>query len=229
MSFQTPITIKKAIDNISSQKYLLPAIQREFVWDTDQITRLFDSLMRGYPINSFLLWQIKDENKYKFQFYKFLQIYRQRYNTHNPEAYVEGLTDIQAVLDGQQRLTSLYIGLAGTYAYKRRRVWWANNDYVLPPRRLFLNISKESSSTDMVYDFLFRREKDSKLETDLPFHIDARGKYWFLVGRILDFENREELDEFLDYCDFKDGGKFAKRTLRRLWDVIHKDNLTHYA
>jgi uncharacterized protein with ParB-like and HNH nuclease domain len=46
MAFQTPITVKEAIGNIYAKKYLLPAIQREVVWDTAQIERLFDSLMR---------------------------------------------------------------------------------------------------------------------------------------------------------------------------------------
>jgi type II secretory pathway component PulF len=44
---------------IQDQEYVLPAIQREFTWSTDQVTALFDSLMRGYPIGSFLFWQVK--------------------------------------------------------------------------------------------------------------------------------------------------------------------------
>jgi uncharacterized protein with ParB-like and HNH nuclease domain len=49
MAFVEPITIKDAIDNIHRKNYLLPAIQREFVWSTDQIETLFDSLMRDCP------------------------------------------------------------------------------------------------------------------------------------------------------------------------------------
>lgn len=228
MAFQVPITIEKVITNIRTQKYLLPAIQREFVWSTNQITRLFDSIMRDYPINSFLFWQIDDKNKNKFQFYHFLQKYRQRYDTHNPEASVNGLTDIQAVLDGQQRLTSLYVGLTGTYAYKRRRVWWANNDKVLPPRRLFLNISRESKEQDMVYDFQWLREKNTLLELDKPYHISQNGSYWFLAGRILDFKNNEDLDDFLDDNDFGKASKFARHTLRRFRNVIHEKPLINY-
>ncbi|MEM5768758.1 MAG: DUF262 domain-containing protein, partial [Bacillota bacterium] len=52
MAFQTPLTISDIITKIHAKKYLLPSIQREFVWDTDQITMLFDSLMRDYPINA---------------------------------------------------------------------------------------------------------------------------------------------------------------------------------
>lgn len=54
MSFQTPITVKEAIKKIQEGKYLLPAIQREFVWKSEQIENLFDSLMNDYPIGSFL-------------------------------------------------------------------------------------------------------------------------------------------------------------------------------
>ena len=52
MSFQTPLTINEVITKIHAKKYLLPSIQREFVWDTNQIIMLFDSLMRDYPINA---------------------------------------------------------------------------------------------------------------------------------------------------------------------------------
>ena len=58
MSFQTPLTIKDTIDNIRSRRYLLPSIQRELVWSTDRIERLFDSLLSGYPIGSFLFWEV---------------------------------------------------------------------------------------------------------------------------------------------------------------------------
>lgn len=47
--FQPAVPVAKVLQGIHSSEYVLPAIQREFVWETDQITRLFDSLMRGYP------------------------------------------------------------------------------------------------------------------------------------------------------------------------------------
>ena len=58
MSFQTPLTIDEVIEGIHTKKYLLPSIQREFVWSPEQIKMLFDSLMRDYPINSFLFWKV---------------------------------------------------------------------------------------------------------------------------------------------------------------------------
>ena len=66
MGFKTPVTIKSMIQGIQANAYVLPAIQREFVWDATQIERLFDSLMRQYPIGSFLFWQIEEKNVSKF-------------------------------------------------------------------------------------------------------------------------------------------------------------------
>jgi len=48
MAFQTPITIKEAVENIHRKKYLLPSIQREVVWCCDQIERLFWNLLGCY-------------------------------------------------------------------------------------------------------------------------------------------------------------------------------------
>ena len=56
MTFQPAVTVEKILGQIHQKKYLLIAIQREFVWSPDQVRTLFDSLMRGYPIGSFLLW-----------------------------------------------------------------------------------------------------------------------------------------------------------------------------
>ena len=45
MSYQTPVTIAHTLDQVEKRKIVLPAIQREFVWQPDQIYKLFDSLM----------------------------------------------------------------------------------------------------------------------------------------------------------------------------------------
>ena len=57
--YQSGLTIKDALDAMSRNIYVLPAIQREFVWKPDQICRLFDSLMQGYPFGTFLFWKVE--------------------------------------------------------------------------------------------------------------------------------------------------------------------------
>nr|WP_282756018.1 DUF262 domain-containing protein [Desulfuromonas thiophila] len=55
--YEKAITIEKAINQIVNRRYLLPAIQRKFTWSSSQICVLFDSIMRGYPINTFMFWE----------------------------------------------------------------------------------------------------------------------------------------------------------------------------
>ncbi|GAA7147835.1 hypothetical protein ID0397_09750 [Helicobacter pylori] len=92
--------------------------------DEKKIEQLFDSILRGYPIGSFLFWKLQkediaksdeqDEKKLNFQLYQFITNYDER-KPHNEKIYIEQIThdDLSIVLDGQQRLTSLYIGLKG--------------------------------------------------------------------------------------------------------------------
>jgi Protein of unknown function DUF262 len=77
MSFQAPITIRKALEGIDNKRYFLPAIQREFVWETAQIEQLFDSVLRGYPIGSFLFWLVSPQNSKEYEFYEFIRDYHE--------------------------------------------------------------------------------------------------------------------------------------------------------
>lgn len=107
-SYQTALTIAEIMNGIEGKKYLLPSIQREFVWDQRQIETLFDSLMRDYPINSFLFWEVPESKMDQFRFYEFLKDYHQKDHRHNPVADTRGFHGLTAILDGQQRMTSLY-------------------------------------------------------------------------------------------------------------------------
>src|SRR4051794_20009975 len=99
MPFQTPITIAKALDRVHRHGYVLPAIQREFVWSTMQIARLFDSLMRGYPVGSFLFWSVQKEKCRDYTFYDFVRDYHERDAPHCPQLNLTGEESVVAVLD----------------------------------------------------------------------------------------------------------------------------------
>ncbi len=53
MAYESPLTIAEVVKDISANKYVLPSIQREFVWSTSQIEKLFDSVMQDYPFEHF--------------------------------------------------------------------------------------------------------------------------------------------------------------------------------
>ncbi|SIO07396.1 Protein of unknown function DUF262 [Sulfurivirga caldicuralii] len=226
MSFQTPITVKEAVENIHAKKYLLPAIQREVVWEVDQITRLFDSLMRDYPIGSFLFWHVEKKNVGQYQFYEFVRDYHERNMCHNPKADVSGEDDITAILDGQQRLTSLYLGLKGSYAYKEPRKRW-DNPRAYPVRRLYINLlgpKKNGDETDMVYDFAFLTDEEASTDGDDVF--------WFKVGEVLNLKEHWEVNDYLISHELaqkpQDQARFANRTLFKLWSVVHEAKVINY-
>jgi uncharacterized protein with ParB-like and HNH nuclease domain len=224
MSFQTPITIKEAVENIENNKFLLPAIQREFVWSHAKIEWLFDSIMRNYPISSFLFWQVEGETKKGYRFYKFINEYREGYKTHNEEISTDGINDFQAVLDGQQRLTSIYIGLKGSYGYKTYRRKWENTEHSIPTRHLYLNISNELKDEEdgRIYEFKFLKKDDTK-EKDI--FIDNKSIIWFKIGKVLELQNLSSFNRFIREYEFDD---FAIDTLSRLQEVIHSDRLINY-
>ncbi len=223
MAFVEPITIKEAVDSVHKKIYLLPAIQREFVWGTDQIERLFDSLMRDYPISSFLFWEVEKENIKNFQFYEFVREYHERDNTHNPKADISGENGITAILDGQQRLTSLYIGLKGSYSYKLPRKRW-DNDTAFPKRKLCLNLLSQSEDTDFIYDFKFLTKNECQQSDGDHF--------WFIVGDILDLEKPADINKYL----IKNGllkveenkAEFANEVLYKLWEIVHKNKSINF-
>lgn len=226
MSFQTPITIKEAVENIHTKKYLLPAIQREVVWDVDQIGRLFDSLMRDYPIGSFLFWHVEKKNTDKYQFYEFVREFHEKDNCHNPKADVSGEDDITGILDGQQRLTSLYIGLRGSYAYKEPRKRW-ENPLAFPKRRLYLNLlsaKKNGDETDMKYDFTFLTDEEAGQKNEDVF--------WFRVGDILDIKNQAAVNKYLINNKLlskpENLADFANESLFKLWSIVHESRIINY-
>ena len=179
--YQAGGTIKGLLDKVAEQEYLLPAIQREFVWKPEQICRLFDSLLQDYPFGTFLFWKIKPENREKYQFYQFMQHYHERDNYHCENVSKLPDREFTAVLDGQQRITALNIGLRGSFAWKLNGKWWSNDD-AFPVRYLYLNLLGEPNlETGSKYQFEFLTEDRGSIISD--------SEYWFKVARIMNEGN----------------------------------------
>lgn len=202
-----PDTVAATMGHINGN-YFLPAIQREFVWTPEKVVQLFDSLMRGYPISSFLFWELKPENRDRWQVYRFVQDATSG-GTHNDLASTDGVQQLTLVLDGQQRLTAILIGLKGTYTikkkYKRKK-----SEHAWSKRRLYLNLLKnpktveEDGGQGVRYGFEFHE--------DIP--PDDKDHRWIKVGRILDFDNDDAFDRFKDEEEEKLPGDVTKDTIR---------------
>lgn len=220
--FQPAITINEAMQRIKNDEYLLPAFQREYVWEGWQIEELFDSLMRGYPISSMLFWEVRDESKTAWKFYRFLKFYREKHNMHNELVDTKQHKDFKAILDGQQRLTSLYIALFGHYDEGIRKTKWQseNDDRWFYISSLYFNLtqSKEPENPNVEYEFLWLDKKETKEQDIYIDKYEDRDKQkqeqkWFKcsaiysIGDINDIINFSQKNNFTDderkrLCDF---------------------------
>ncbi|NHB23140.1 DUF262 domain-containing protein [Helicobacter pylori] len=202
-------SIKEVVDELNV-RYFLPDIQREYVWlkkaDEKKIEQLFDSILRGYPIGSFLFWKLQkediaksdeqDSDKLNFQLYQFITNYDER-KPHNEKIRIEQIRrdDLYIVLDGQQRLSSLYIGLKGTRTLKKKNAK-INNPNAYEEKRLYLNLKHQPNmdNPEDNYEFEFHAKKP---END-------KKHWWFKVGDIL------ELESVWDYAQEHDLGDRLK-------------------
>lgn len=225
--FQSPITIHQAIERIRKNEFLLPAFQREFVWKPHQIERLFDSLMQGYPISSMLFWKVKGNTKTDFRFYQFLKEYIEYHKIHNDLIATNGVNDFHAILDGQQRLTALYIGLCGSYAYKEYKRAYAYSERSYPTRHLYFNISSifTEEESDRLYKFTFLDKVETKGK---EIFIDKKNEIWFKVGIILDLHSNSDRD-LDDFAEEYQLSRESKKLLKKLEGIIYdKPNINYY-
>src|ERR1700689_91323 len=102
---QTPVLLQPDNHNkkyealfveIDTGQIKLPMFQREFVWDKEQSSKLIDSILKGFPIGTFIFWKTREE----------LRSYKEVGNHKLPEMPKGDY--VQYILDGQQRVTSLY-------------------------------------------------------------------------------------------------------------------------
>ncbi len=214
-------TIAAALEKIQRKSYVLPAIQREFVWKPEQIERLFDSLMQGYPFGTFLFWTVKPETSGNFKFYDFVLHYHQRDAAHCPELPTLHDQTVTAVLDGQQRLTALNIGLRGSMAMKLPSKWWTNPD-AFPKRTLRLNLlaSLEPDEDGIVYDFRFL--DDAQVER-------SEEAFWYNVPDIMAVNDVTDLNDWLVDAGLSgEQFKSAFRMLTKLYHVVKTNQLMYY-
>lgn len=226
--YQSGLTIKDALEAVSKNHYVLPAIQREFVWKPEQICRLFDSLMQGYPFGTFLFWKVEPEKSSDFKFFGFVQNFHERDAAHCPELGTLPNRELTAVLDGQQRLTALNIGLRGSMSIKEPNKWRTNPN-AFPKRTLHIDLMALRGDDGEGEAYRFRFLEAQKAAADDQ-------AMWYPVPDILTMPNVAKLSQWLY-------GKMAARniaadsaifnrasdTLHQLFQVVHVvPNLTFY-
>lgn len=133
------MTIRTLIQMVDDTELVLPAMQRPFVWQADRILSLLDSLMRLFPLGSLLVWDTQQAQRYR-------PFIKNAYTDDKEITNFPTAADtrrLHYVLDGQQRLTSLYLALCGS----------------LDGRRVYLDVLSGSAANkdpgDTYYHFRF--------------------------------------------------------------------------
>ncbi len=137
------MSIVSLLNQVKNNEIVLPATQRQFVWSEKQILKLLDSIMRGYSIGITLIWETYEN----IQFREFVS----DYSGDNLLAFLNNTRKrkIKLVLDGQQRLQSLFIALYGS----------------LDGRNLYFDILSGNNNDDLsepIYLFYFGAEDESR-------------------------------------------------------------------
>jgi uncharacterized protein with ParB-like and HNH nuclease domain len=187
-------TIRKIVGFLNNSDedggFWLPNIQRPFVWSEEQICRLFDSILREYPISTLLIWKTTSGIRRR----KFIDNWH--CSLRLSDFYVpEDMKKKSLVLDGQQRLQSLFIGLCGSYEGKELYFDVLSGEVATPDdikyRFDFRQVSSASFPwvrfKDLVFTALRQREVIDQIKTH--------------AGRELTKEEEDKLDDHLDLID----------------------------
>lgn len=110
--------IQELLDSIAKSDLVLPEFQREYVWTKERAKQLMVSLLKDYPVGSLLLWKTANPPELK-----------------NIKKLPEHLGTISVILDGQQRLTALFLMISGTVP-----PFYKDNEIEYDPRDLYFNI-----------------------------------------------------------------------------------------
>ncbi len=168
-------SIAEVVEGINN-KYFLPDIQRDFVWDPEQVYALFDSIMRDYPISTFLFWR-QNGNYLQKESIKKLEFVKTSKETNRENLEVDSAKEYFLILDGQQRLTTFFLVLKGSYILRKK------------PYDLYFNILSgvEEKETGVLYEFRFFN-KDKGVSFSEEDGDSKTSKIWYKIKNIYDID-----------------------------------------
>lgn len=225
------ISIYEALQNIKDGKYVMPAFQRQYVWSMEQIEKLWDSILLDYPIATFLFWHVYDENvTWDTYFCNFLsevtfdsrkQADSVNYQLSNIDVKI---TDT-AVLDGQQRLTSLFLSLLGNAFIRQKHARKTNGGGIVTKLLIELNKNKltvdEEEYNSKKYDIKFS-EKVGKLS---PTQFEIKS----IMNK--KFQNETTKHQAIEAAIVNvpaDSKEYAREILNKLYNKIFVEKLIRF-
>ena len=225
------ITINEALENIKNGKYVMPAFQRQYVWSMEQIEKLWDSILLDYPISTFLFWHVDDDNvTWDTYFCNFLtsatfDSRKQSDSVNYDLVSIDVKTTDTAILDGQQRLTSLYLSLFGDAYIRQKYARKKNTGGIVT--KLLIELNKHKLTVD-------EEEYNSK-KHDIKFS-EKLGKLsptQFEIRKIFDekFQNENTREAAIEEAISNvpsDSKEYARNILTKLYRKIFEEKLIRY-
>lgn len=228
-------SINEALENIKNNKYVIPAFQRKFVWDFSQIEKLWDSILLGYPISTFLFWKVNEKNTTTTtQFRTFMyDCYFNSSKKSKEDEYtpvtINFDTSDTAILDGQQRLTALYLSLYGHFyicqKYSRTNIGATECQLVVELDKTKLDIEE--------YDTEHKTYNTKQYDIKIVNRVAQLSPTQFQIKRIMnpEFQNDATRQEAIEHAisgvsvDSKD---YARNILNKLYSRIYIEKLINY-
>lgn len=225
------ITIYEALTNIKNGKYVMPAFQRQYVWSMEQIEKLWDSILLDYPIATFLFWHVDDDNvSWDTYFCQFLNKVtfdsRKQADSVNYElAGIDVKTTDTAVLDGQQRLTSLYLSLMGEADIRQKHARKKSNNGLPTNLLIELNKNKLDVDEDVYNSKKFDIKFSEKVGRLSPTQFEIRN---IINPKFQDASTRQIAIEEAVANVPSDSKEYAKEVLNKLYQKVFEEKLIRF-
>lgn len=201
--------ISTILDKIDENQLFVPAFQREYVWKREHAKELLDSLMKDYPTGTMLTWETANPPELK-----------------GPHQYHENQGAVRILLDGQQRITTLYMLIRGEIP-----PYYTAAEIVQDTRGLHVNLE----SGELEYFSRQKMEKDPRWQNitdvfqkkvrarDIYRELEERGETVDRAREDLIEEHVRSLERILER-DFLEQTIPIKASIREAIDIFYKVN-----
>ena len=206
--------ISTILDKIDENQLFVPAFQREYVWKRDDAKQLLDSLIKQYPTGTMLTWETSEPPELK-----------------GPHKYDEKQGAVRILLDGQQRITTLYMLIRGTIP-----PYYTLPEITNDTRGLYVHVEtlelEYYSQRKMEKDTLWRNITNifqkSVRARDIYKELEQRGETVDRKREDLIDDNLQAIQNILDR-DFPEQTIPIKALIREAIDIFYKVNASGVA
>ncbi|WOV83661.1 DUF262 domain-containing protein [Sporosarcina jeotgali] len=225
------VSIYEALENIKTGRYVMPAFQRQFVWGMEQIEKLWDSILLDYPIATFLFWNVDDSNvTWDTYFCSFLHEVtfdsRKQADSVNYElTSIDVKNTNTAILDGQQRLTSLFLSLFGEAYIRPNYARKKTGSKHITKLLIELNKNKISVVEDEYNSKKFDIKFSEKVGRLSPTQFELKN---ILDEKFRDDTTRQQAIEDAITNVPADSKEYARNILEKLYKKVFVDKLVRY-